>query len=83
MKVVTPLHRPVPVVPAVHQALRRGVDEEVFPGGAAAVYLEGKLVHLSCTGDAQLVPEKVAMKPEAVHATLAAYVATGFAMAGV
>jgi CubicO group peptidase (beta-lactamase class C family) len=66
MKVVTPLHRPVPVVPAVHQALRRGVDEEVFPGGAAAVYLEGKLVHLSCTGDAQLVPEKVAMKPEAV-----------------
>ena len=66
MKVVTPLHRVVPVVPAVHQALRRGVDEGVFPGGAAAVFLDGKLVHLSCTGDAQLLPERAAMKSEAV-----------------
>jgi len=62
---VTPLARAVPVVPAVHQALRRGIDEEVFPGGATAVFLEGKLVHLSATGDAQLVPERDPLKADA------------------
>ena len=62
---VTPLARAVPVVPAIHQALRRGVDEEVFPGGATAVFLQGKLVHLSATGDAQTLPERVPLKPDA------------------
>lgn len=60
---VTPLGRTM--VPAIHQALRRGVEEGVFPGGAAAVFLQGRLVHLSSTGDAQTVPERVAMADEA------------------
>lgn len=66
MKVVTPLRREVPVVPEIHKALRAGVDEGVFPGGAAAVFLGGKIVHLSATGDAQVVPEPVSLKSDAV-----------------
>jgi CubicO group peptidase (beta-lactamase class C family) len=62
---ITPLRRAVPVVPAIHQALRRGVDEGVFPGGAAAVIHDGKLLHRSATGVAPLAPEPVALKAEA------------------
>jgi serine-type D-Ala-D-Ala carboxypeptidase len=62
---VTPLARAVPVVPAIHQALRRGIEEEVFPGGAAAVFLDGALVHLSATGEAQIVPDRVPLRPDA------------------
>ncbi|MBI5547990.1 MAG: beta-lactamase family protein [Deltaproteobacteria bacterium] len=83
MKVVTPLKREHPVVPEIHQALRRGVDEEVFPGGVAAVFLEGKSVHLSATGDAQVIPERVAMNADALFdlASLTKVVATTAATA--
>ena len=62
---VLELSRTSPVVPGIHQALRLGVDDGVFPGGAAAVFLDGALVHLSSTGDAQSVPARVAMRDDA------------------
>ena len=47
------------VVPDVHRALREGVDDGAFPGGTAAVFLKGRLVHLSATGDAQGAPARL------------------------
>lgn len=66
VRIVTPLHRSIPIVPAVHQALRAGIEDETFPGGAAAVFHRGKLVHLSATGEAQSVPERVKLMSDAV-----------------
>ncbi|HEY3452272.1 MAG TPA: serine hydrolase domain-containing protein [Myxococcales bacterium] len=83
VKVVTPLHRSIPVVPAIHQALRAGVDDEVFPGGATAVFHLGKLVHLSATGESQSVPERQRMMSDAVFdlASLTKVLATTPALA--
>ena len=53
-------------LPEIHQALRRGVEEQAFPGGACAVIHQGRLVHLSSTGDAQVVPARVAMSDDAI-----------------
>jgi CubicO group peptidase (beta-lactamase class C family) len=55
-----------PIVPAIHRALRRGVEEEAFPGGAVAVFVRGALVHLSSTGQAQTVPSPVALSDDAL-----------------
>ncbi|MGC4122448.1 MAG: serine hydrolase domain-containing protein [Myxococcales bacterium] len=83
VKIVTPLRRSIPVVPAIHQALRRGVEDEVFPGGAAAVFHRGKLVHLSATGESHSVPEHAKLLPDAVFdlASLTKVVATTPAVA--
>ncbi len=55
-----------PSVPQIHRALCRGIEEGVFPGGATAVFLSGKLIHLSSAGQAQRVPSTVAMTDEAL-----------------
>lgn len=54
-----------PLVPSIHQALRSGVDSGVFPGGAAAVFLRGSLVHLSSTGEARREPLSTPMVNDA------------------
>jgi len=81
--VVTPLRRPVPVVPAIHRALRAGVAAEVFPGGAAAVFHGGQLVHRSAPGVALRVAAPARLVPDAVFdlASLTKVLATTPALA--
>lgn len=72
-----------PVVPAIAEALRRGVEEGACPGAAAAVFHRGALVHLSATGDARIVPTPAALHPDARFdlASLTKVVATTAAVA--
>lgn len=46
-----------PTIEPLTRALEQGVAERLFPGAAAALYQHGELLHLSCTGAAQLLPE--------------------------
>ncbi|MGI5861820.1 MAG: serine hydrolase domain-containing protein [Myxococcales bacterium] len=55
-----------PSVPEIAQALQQGVDEGVFPGAAAAVFLRGKLIHASVAGDAQRIPARIPLPDDAV-----------------
>jgi len=50
----------------IEEILQRGIDDEVFPGAAALVAQEGKVVFLEHVGYRSLVPERAPMKRDTI-----------------
>ena len=50
----------------IEEILQRGIDDEVFPGAAALVAQEGKVVFLEHVGYRSLVPERAPMERDTI-----------------